>query len=172
MINFSLQLLHPIMTVTPSEPGPDSPARLAFDPQFPRVIVSYIPLHVIQLPDQAHTWALLKGLLTSLKNVNYLASTAELTTWEVYTVTALPSINIKSSIRLLVIYSCGAHSPIAGFHTSVQSHRRVTCMPTSLVEFCDNPMIVHVLGRCPRTQQVCTEACCGPVLPRNARHLL
>jgi hypothetical protein len=83
MINLSLQLLHPIMTVTPSEPAPDSPARLAFDPQYPRVIVSYIPLHVIQLPDQAHTWALLKGLLTSLKNVNDLANTAELTTWEV-----------------------------------------------------------------------------------------
>ncbi|KAG2073488.1 Mak10-domain-containing protein [Suillus decipiens] len=83
MINLSLQLLHSITTVTPSEPAPDSPARLAFDPQFPRVIVSYIPLHVIQLPDQAHTWALLEGLLTSLKNVNDLANTAELTTWEV-----------------------------------------------------------------------------------------
>ncbi|KAG1856630.1 Mak10 subunit, NatC N-terminal acetyltransferase-domain-containing protein [Suillus subalutaceus] len=83
MINLSLQLLHPIMTVTPSEPALDSPARLAFDPQFPRVIVSYIPLHVIQLPDQARTWALLEGMLTSLKNVNDLANTTELTTWEV-----------------------------------------------------------------------------------------
>jgi hypothetical protein len=83
------------MTVVPSEPGPDSPARLAFDPQFPRVIVSYIPLHVIQLPDQAHTWALLKGLLISLRNVNDLAGTAELTTWEVYIVPALPSIIVK-----------------------------------------------------------------------------
>ncbi|KAG1749555.1 Mak10 subunit, NatC N-terminal acetyltransferase-domain-containing protein [Suillus lakei] len=83
MINLSLQLLHPIITVAPSEPAPDSPARLAFDPQYPRVIVSYIPLHVIQLPDQAQTWASLKGLLTSLKNVNDLANAAELTTWEI-----------------------------------------------------------------------------------------
>lgn len=125
MINLSLQLLHPIMTVTPSEPAPDSPARLAFDPQFPRAIVSFIPLHVIQLPNQTHTWALLKGLLTSLKNVNDLASTAELTTWEVYTITTLPSKDIKCSIRLLVIYSFGAHSLIVGFHMCVQSHRRV-----------------------------------------------
>ncbi|KAG1736921.1 Mak10 subunit, NatC N-terminal acetyltransferase-domain-containing protein [Suillus paluster] len=83
MINLSLQLLHPIMTATPSEPAPDSPARLAFDPHFARVLVSFIPLHVIELPDQAHTWASLEGLLTSLKNVNNLANTAELSTWEI-----------------------------------------------------------------------------------------
>ncbi|KAG0694642.1 Mak10 subunit, NatC N-terminal acetyltransferase-domain-containing protein [Suillus ampliporus] len=83
MISLSLQLLHPITTTTQSDPAPDSPARLAFDPQFARVLVSYIPLHVIELPDQAHTWASLEGLLTSLKTVNDLANTVELSTWEI-----------------------------------------------------------------------------------------
>ncbi|OAX36010.1 Mak10-domain-containing protein [Rhizopogon vinicolor AM-OR11-026] len=83
MIDLSLHLLRNVMTAPLSEPAPVSPARLAFDPEFARVLVSYIPLHVIQLPDQAHTWASLKGLLTSLKNVNDLANTAEVSTWEI-----------------------------------------------------------------------------------------
>ncbi|KAG2336418.1 hypothetical protein BDR05DRAFT_971108, partial [Suillus weaverae] len=67
------ELITVVLRAAPSEPAADSPACLAFDPQFPRGI----------LPDQTHTWAFLEGLLTSLKNVNDLANTAELTTWEV-----------------------------------------------------------------------------------------
>ncbi|KAJ8591458.1 Mak10-domain-containing protein [Rhizopogon salebrosus TDB-379] len=83
MIDLSLHLMRTVMTATPSAPTPDSPACLAFDPEFARVLVSYIPLHVIQLPDQAHTWASLEGLLMSLKDVNDLANTAEILTWEI-----------------------------------------------------------------------------------------
>ena len=83
MIDLSLHLLHNVVAATPSEPPTDSPACLAFDPEYARVLVSYIPLHVIQLPDQTHAWASLEGLLASLKNINTLANTNEISTWEV-----------------------------------------------------------------------------------------
>lgn len=98
MIDLSLHLLHTVTAGTPSEPALDSPACLAFDPEFARVLVSYIPLHVIQLPDQAHAWASLEGILMSLKRVNTLANTSEISTWEVYAIVVSLSINLKLAL--------------------------------------------------------------------------
>jgi hypothetical protein len=125
MIDLSLHLMRTVMTATPSAPTPDSPACLAFDPEFARVLVSYIPLHVIQLPDQAHTWASLEGLLMSLKDVNDLANTAEILTWEVNAIVALILIDIKTSSRLPGICKYGVQGLIVGFHTYVQLRRQV-----------------------------------------------
>lgn len=125
MIDLSLHALHTVTTATPSEPALDAPARLAFDPEFARVLVSYIPLHVIQLPDQDHTWASLKGLLTSLKNVNDLANTAEISTWEVFHILIPLLMDIKVGFRLLGIYRYGVQGLITGSRTCVPLHRQV-----------------------------------------------
>ena len=121
------------MTATPSEPATDSPACLAFDPEYARVLVSYIPLHVIQLPDQTHAWASLEGLLASLKNINTLANTNEISTWEVQSIIAVLSTNLKTRFRLLDIYRYGVQGPTVGFHTCVQLHRQVVCYDSQRV---------------------------------------
>lgn len=67
----------------PPEPVPDSPAPHAFDPQFARVLVSFIPLHLIRLPDQDTVWNKLVGFLDSLDQISILAEISNLTCWKV-----------------------------------------------------------------------------------------
>ncbi|KAI6095245.1 Mak10 subunit, NatC N-terminal acetyltransferase-domain-containing protein [Pisolithus croceorrhizus] len=60
-----------------------SPAPRAFDPQFPRVLVSAIPLQPIQLPEQSKVWDTLAGLLDSLEQLSVLIEIPDLSTWDV-----------------------------------------------------------------------------------------
>ncbi|KAF8835779.1 hypothetical protein BDN67DRAFT_974919 [Paxillus ammoniavirescens] len=83
LVNTARDLVQRIRQMPPPEPGPTSPAPCAFDPQFARVLVSFIPLHVIQLPDQEKVWNTLVGLLDSLEQVSNLAGVSELTTWKI-----------------------------------------------------------------------------------------
>ncbi|KAF8437566.1 Mak10 subunit, NatC N-terminal acetyltransferase-domain-containing protein [Boletus edulis BED1] len=83
LVNTARQLVQKIRQTPPPEPGPDSPASRAFDPQFARVLVSFIPLHDIQLPDQDTVWNKLVVLLDSLDQLSTLAGVSDLSTWKV-----------------------------------------------------------------------------------------
>ena len=85
LVNTARELIQKIRQTPPPEPGPDSPAPRAFDPQFARVLVSFIPLHVIKLPDQDTVWNKLVGLLDSLEQLSTLAGVSNLTSWKVVT---------------------------------------------------------------------------------------
>ncbi|KAI6097754.1 hypothetical protein EDD16DRAFT_587066 [Pisolithus croceorrhizus] len=56
-------MLQHVRASPPPPPRSCSPAPRAFDPQFPRVLVSAIPLQPIQLPEQSKVWDTLAGLL-------------------------------------------------------------------------------------------------------------
>lgn len=83
LVNTARELVQKIRQTPPPDPGPDSPAPRAFDPQFARVLVSFIPLHVIRLPDQDTVWNKLVGLLDSLEQLSTLAGLSDLTSWKV-----------------------------------------------------------------------------------------
>lgn len=86
LVNTARELVQRIRQTPPPDPGSDSPAPRAFDPQFARVLVSFIPLHVIRLPSQDIMWNKLVGLLDSLDQLSTLASVLDLTSWKVVTV--------------------------------------------------------------------------------------
>ncbi|KAG6375824.1 hypothetical protein JVT61DRAFT_2681 [Boletus reticuloceps] len=83
LVNTARQLVQKIRQTPPPEPGPDSPASRAFDPQFARVLVSFIPLHDIRLPDQDTVWNKLVVLLDSLDQLSTLAGVSDLSTWKI-----------------------------------------------------------------------------------------
>ncbi|KAH0830164.1 hypothetical protein J3R83DRAFT_1513 [Lanmaoa asiatica] len=83
LVNTARELVQKIRRAPPPDPGPDSPVPRAFDPQFARVLVSFIPLHVIRLPDQDTVWNKLLGLLDSLDQLSTLADVSNLTSWKV-----------------------------------------------------------------------------------------
>ncbi|KAF8548370.1 hypothetical protein OG21DRAFT_1471303 [Imleria badia] len=83
LVDRARELVQKIRQTPPPDPGPDSPAPRAFDPQFARVLVSFIPLHVIKLPDQDIVWNKLVGLLDSLDQLSTLAGVSNLTSWKV-----------------------------------------------------------------------------------------
>ncbi|KAH7890082.1 Mak10 subunit, NatC N-terminal acetyltransferase-domain-containing protein [Phlebopus sp. FC_14] len=76
-------LIRQIRRFPPPEPGATSPALHTFDPQFARVLVSFIPLHVIQLPEQGIVWDKLLGLLESLEQASRLVEISNLSTWKI-----------------------------------------------------------------------------------------
>ncbi|KAN0073799.1 hypothetical protein V8E55_012053 [Tylopilus felleus] len=83
LVDTARDLIQKIRQNPPPNPGPDSPALRAFDPTFTRVLVSFIPLHVIRLPDQDTVWNKLVGLLDSLDQLSTLAGISNLTHWKV-----------------------------------------------------------------------------------------
>ncbi|KIJ63356.1 hypothetical protein HYDPIDRAFT_113345 [Hydnomerulius pinastri MD-312] len=83
IIDTARRLIQQIRQSPPPEPGQASPAPRAFDPQFARVLVSFIPLHVIQLPEQDKVWNTLLGLLNSLEQLSIMAEISNLSTWKI-----------------------------------------------------------------------------------------
>jgi len=83
LIDTARGLLQQIRISRPPPPHISSAATRAFDPQFPRVLVSMIPLHIIQLPEQDKVWDKLAGLLDSLEQLSILIEIPDLSTWNV-----------------------------------------------------------------------------------------
>ncbi|KIM61115.1 hypothetical protein SCLCIDRAFT_16178 [Scleroderma citrinum Foug A] len=83
LIDKARGLLQQIRISRPPPPHISSAAARAFDPQFPRVLVSMIPLHIIQLPEQDKVWDKLAGLLDSLEQLSILIEIPDLSTWNV-----------------------------------------------------------------------------------------
>ncbi|KAF9228847.1 Mak10-domain-containing protein [Gyrodon lividus] len=82
LVDTARELIQRIRQMPSPNPEPTSPALCAFDPQFARVLVSYIPLHVIQSPEQEKVWNTLAGLLDSLEQLSTLAGVTNLTIWK------------------------------------------------------------------------------------------
>ncbi|KAI6111212.1 Mak10 subunit, NatC N-terminal acetyltransferase-domain-containing protein [Pisolithus sp. B1] len=83
LIETARVMLQHVRASPPPPPRPCSPAPRASDPQFPRVLVSAIPLHPIQLPEQSKVWDTLAGLLDSLEQLSILIEIPDLSTWDV-----------------------------------------------------------------------------------------
>ncbi|KAI6103733.1 Mak10 subunit, NatC N-terminal acetyltransferase-domain-containing protein [Pisolithus croceorrhizus] len=83
LVEMARVMLQHVRASPPPPPRPCSPAPRAFDPQFPRVLVSAIPLHPIQLPEQSKVWDTLAGLLDSLEQLSILIEIPDLSTWDV-----------------------------------------------------------------------------------------
>lgn len=83
LVETARTMLQHVRASPPPPPRPSSPALRAFDPQFPRVLVSAIPLHPIQLPDQSSVWDTLTGLLDSVEQLAILTEIPDLSTWDV-----------------------------------------------------------------------------------------
>lgn len=66
-----------------SEPGPSSPAHLAFDPSISRHLKTFVPLRVIPVPAQEETWTAIDALLDGWQELSVLSRTNTLLTWEV-----------------------------------------------------------------------------------------
>ncbi|KAL4064339.1 Mak10 subunit, NatC N-terminal acetyltransferase-domain-containing protein [Scleroderma citrinum] len=86
LLDTARNLLQQIRVSSPPLPRASSPAIHAFNPQFPRVLVSMIPLHIIQLPEQDRTWDKLAGLLDSLEQLSILIEIPDLSTWNVLSI--------------------------------------------------------------------------------------
>ncbi|KAI6125227.1 Mak10 subunit, NatC N-terminal acetyltransferase-domain-containing protein [Pisolithus croceorrhizus] len=83
LIETARVMLQHVRASPPPPPRSCSPAPRAFDPQFPRVLVSAIPLQPIQLPEQSKVWDTLAGLLDSLEQLSVLIEIPDLSTWDV-----------------------------------------------------------------------------------------
>ncbi|KAI6046740.1 Mak10 subunit, NatC N-terminal acetyltransferase-domain-containing protein [Pisolithus marmoratus] len=83
LIDTARTMLQHLRASPPPPPLPSSPALRAFDPQFPRVLVSALPLHPVQLPEQSKVWDMLAGLLDSLEQLSILIEIPDLSTWDV-----------------------------------------------------------------------------------------
>ncbi|KAG8217116.1 Mak10 subunit, NatC N-terminal acetyltransferase-domain-containing protein, partial [Butyriboletus roseoflavus] len=77
LVDAARELVQRIRRMPLPDPRPDSPVPRAFDPQFPRVLVSFIPLHVIGLPDQDTVWNKLVGLLDFPGSAQHLGKRIE-----------------------------------------------------------------------------------------------
>ncbi|KAI6131168.1 Mak10 subunit, NatC N-terminal acetyltransferase-domain-containing protein [Pisolithus croceorrhizus] len=74
LIETARVMLQHVRASPPPPPRSCSPAPHAFDPQFPRVLVSAIPLQPIQLPEQSKVWDTLAGLLDSLEQLSVVGT--------------------------------------------------------------------------------------------------
>ncbi|KAI6095256.1 hypothetical protein EV401DRAFT_1197056 [Pisolithus croceorrhizus] len=82
LIETARVMLQHVRASPPPPPRSCSPAPRASDPQFPRVLVSAIPLQPIQLPEQSKVWDTLEGLLDSLEQLSVLIEIPGLSTWD------------------------------------------------------------------------------------------
>ncbi|KAI5984059.1 hypothetical protein EDD15DRAFT_1812323 [Pisolithus albus] len=74
-------MLQHVRASPPPSPRPCSPAPRAFDPRFPRILVSAIHLHPIQLPEQSKVWDTLAGLLNFPEQLSILIEIPDISTW-------------------------------------------------------------------------------------------
>ena len=65
------------------EPATDSVARMAFDPYITRRLFAFMPLRVLELPSQDHTWQALRSLFSGLEELYELSGTTNVATWQV-----------------------------------------------------------------------------------------
>lgn len=66
-----------------SEPQPDSPAHLAFDPWVARRLKTFVPLRIVPVRAPDETWRTLNAMLHGWRELNHLSKTISLSTWEV-----------------------------------------------------------------------------------------
>ncbi|KAI6099200.1 Mak10 subunit, NatC N-terminal acetyltransferase-domain-containing protein [Pisolithus croceorrhizus] len=83
LIEMARVMLQHVHASPPPPPRSCSPVPRAFDPQFPRVLISSIPLQPIQLPEQSKVWDTLAGLLDSLEQLSVLIEIPGLSTWDI-----------------------------------------------------------------------------------------
>lgn len=98
LVDTARQLLQSARQTTP-QLGPLSPARLTFDPEYPRVLISQIPLYIIELPEQDKVWNKLTGLLDSLEQLSLLMEIPNLSVWNVNHVFLHSTIDLSSIPR-------------------------------------------------------------------------
>lgn len=130
------QLVQEIRRMPLPDPGPDSPVRRAFDPRFGRVIVSFIPLHVIQL---RVVWDKLLGLLDSLDQLRTLMGVASLASWNVrvfYARSAQSISHLTPLCRSRDTFKRGLRNPIDIFRTSDPRARYGSLLSLHLFFFC------------------------------------
>ena len=118
LVNTARELVQKIRQTPPPEPEPDSPAPRAFDPQFARVLVSFIPLHIIRLPDQDVVWNKVAELLDSLDQLSTLAEVSNLTSWKVVRIVLTKIPLTHTTLRLRATSKYGLQNQIDVSHTS------------------------------------------------------
>jgi hypothetical protein len=79
----AISLLEKIELQPSPEPSTDSVARMGFDPYVTRRLFAFMPLRVLELPPQAHTWKVLGSLFSGLEELYELTGATNLTTWQV-----------------------------------------------------------------------------------------
>jgi hypothetical protein len=65
------------------EPGPDSPAHLAFDPTFARHLNTFVPLRILPVPALEDTWKRIDTLLDGWQELTLLSQATNISTWDV-----------------------------------------------------------------------------------------
>ena len=56
---------------------------MAFDPYITRRLFAFMPLRVLELPSQDHTWKALRSLFSGLEELYELTGTTNVATWQV-----------------------------------------------------------------------------------------
>lgn len=79
----AISLLEGIELRASPEPSTDSVARMGFDPYITRRLFAFMPLRVLELPSQEHTWRALRSLFSGLEELYELTGTTNVTTWQV-----------------------------------------------------------------------------------------
>lgn len=79
----AVSLLERIELRPSPEPSTDSVARMGFDPYITRRLFAFMPLRVLELPPQEHTWKALRSLLDGLEELYELTGATNVTTWQV-----------------------------------------------------------------------------------------
>lgn len=79
----AVSLLERIELQPSPEPSTDSVARMGFDPYITRRLFAFMPLRVLELPTQEHTWKVLRSLFSGLEELYELAGVENVATWQV-----------------------------------------------------------------------------------------
>ena len=79
----AVSLLEGIELQPSPEPSADSVARMGFDPYITRRLFAFMPLRVLELPPQEHTWKALRSLFNGLEELYELTGATDVTTWQV-----------------------------------------------------------------------------------------
>ncbi|KAJ7684380.1 Mak10 subunit, NatC N-terminal acetyltransferase-domain-containing protein [Mycena polygramma] len=82
LINIARNHLRTVQTYPCPDPGPESAARLAFDPYIARKLNSTVPIRVIDVPPVSQTWDAIDALLDGWEELRLLSLTSNVSTWE------------------------------------------------------------------------------------------
>ncbi|KAJ7215317.1 Mak10 subunit, NatC N-terminal acetyltransferase-domain-containing protein [Mycena haematopus] len=82
LVNVARNHLHTVRTYPSPDLGPESPARLAFDPYIARKLNTTVPIRVIDVPPVTETWQSIDALLDGWEELRLLSLTVNVSTWE------------------------------------------------------------------------------------------
>lgn len=83
LVNIARNHLKTVRAYPSPDLGPESTARLAFDPYIARKLNSTVPIRVIDVPPVTETWDALDALLDGWEEQRLLSLTPIVSTWEV-----------------------------------------------------------------------------------------